>query len=1261
MQNQHRKNSNHSGFSTDTEEEKNSFENPPDIGAFREVDLSVDDKSSQQEMEETNSFVLENEDEPVNSSTSEEEEPFEEEDEENQENAEPVDQKSESENEGYFTFQLINFHALGSEKVLSPWRRLGNFKFRFLIFPKGNGTPHDLSLYLETCPLARRKLPLMNQAVKFCLILVNQKDAQKNIAKYADHKFTIAERDWGFREFVKLELINRPEEGFLVNDCLLFTAQVTLVSEWELDNPVVDYNSRKATGYVGLKNQGATCYMNSLLQTLFHLGEFRRAVYRMPVLDSSSDKSPDLLTYALQRVFYDLQYCPTVVKTKRLTDSFGWDNVDAFTQHDVQELNRILCDALEEKMKREEGVDGENIIRRLFEGKILNYIKCIHVPYESSHIETFYDLSLNVRGCADIYDSFEKYTEVEIMDGDNKYRAEGYQELQAAKKGSVFITLPPVLQLHLKRFEYDFAHDMMVKINDHYKFYETIHLNSFVSREESMEPCNVDYTYDLHAVLVHMGDIYGGHYYAFIRPNLLQDPDGWYKFDDDLVFKSDRHQAIEENFGVGGQKVAPEEEKEQEERDRKLRTLNGLTPPELQPPRSRQSMVRRFANAYMLQYIRRDKIQEYLTPLQDTEVPGELIERLEREKEEEALRKKERMEAHLYCTFMVVTDNDLLQYRGTDLLPRSALYKLKMRKSTTLKELKDVLLSRGLIKDPSMIRIWRCFQRDNDTIRTQFLLAGGRENSSVLEDPGYERSDGTWEARVLDESLVPIYVEDLLLNDGKSDRMRVLSLPKSLNPSIADDELLLFFKFYTPFPNADYRMIGKQIMKQNDVMADVLAVIKEMMGESILNQEMLLFEEISPRNVQKLDDMSRTLKSYKIGCGDIIVIQPVPLPWEHEQVKQMIDSGARYLPTVLDFFEYLMKRVDVEIRNILEPHKPGVILDVMISDTYEQLRDRFCKLSRVGIDPEYIRFFPMDPYRMQPRSFPFTFSERTENFQDWIRSFAVRTPPSRVLYYQRLAHAAVQYDEKDEYTVIYREDSGRCLKEDESFTDIQEYLFSTRDQVLKETSCGNGIESCVKSHRTNILSILLPHHSKVSNLLQRIRELLDLAVEIELRLILVQDHRIVRYCLPHEEIPEWRPGTGMMMRVEPCEREIKDSTWVSVVHVTKDHKQLGGYDIFGVPFLLQVPQSGETIEELRRRLARTLQVKEEETESWKLHEIQGDNLRSLPSDPQVVWIPHFPVQGNVFTYSLAIERKNASKRVHLSSKAIGDKPLKIRG
>ena len=74
------------------------------------------------------------------------------------------------------------------------------------------------------------------------------------------------------------------------------------------------------------------------------------------------------------------------------------------------------------------------------------------------------DLQLDVKGCKDVYDSFDKYVEVERLEGENKYHAEQFG-LQDAKKGVLFIDFPPVLQLQLKRFEYDFMRDTMVKVS----------------------------------------------------------------------------------------------------------------------------------------------------------------------------------------------------------------------------------------------------------------------------------------------------------------------------------------------------------------------------------------------------------------------------------------------------------------------------------------------------------------------------------------------------------------------------------------------------------------------------------------------------------------------------------------------------------------------------------------------------------------------------------------------------------------------------
>jgi ubiquitin C-terminal hydrolase len=75
----------------------------------------------------------------------------------------------------------------------------------------------------------------------------------------------------------------------------------------------------------------------------------------------------------------------------------------------------------------------------------------------------FADISLNVKGMKNLHESFKDYVAVEMMEGENKYQAEGFG-LQDAKKGILFQSFPPVLHLQLKRFEYDIQRDAMAKV-----------------------------------------------------------------------------------------------------------------------------------------------------------------------------------------------------------------------------------------------------------------------------------------------------------------------------------------------------------------------------------------------------------------------------------------------------------------------------------------------------------------------------------------------------------------------------------------------------------------------------------------------------------------------------------------------------------------------------------------------------------------------------------------------------------------------------
>eukprot|EP00892_Ulva_mutabilis_P002777 jgi/Ulvmu1/124/UM001_0128.1 len=67
-------------------------------------------------------------------------------------------------------------------------------------------------------------------------------------------------------------------------------------------------------GTVGLKNQGSTCCMDLLLQTLYHIPQFRRAVYDMPTAEG---EDPEVsIPLALKHLFYKLEHTQIPGSTK---------------------------------------------------------------------------------------------------------------------------------------------------------------------------------------------------------------------------------------------------------------------------------------------------------------------------------------------------------------------------------------------------------------------------------------------------------------------------------------------------------------------------------------------------------------------------------------------------------------------------------------------------------------------------------------------------------------------------------------------------------------------------------------------------------------------------------------------------------------------------------------------------------------------------------------------------------------------------------
>jgi ubiquitin carboxyl-terminal hydrolase 7 len=399
--------------------------------------------------------------------------------------------------------------------------------------------------------------------------------------------------------------------------------------------------------------------------------------------------------YALQRLFFQLQTSELAVSTNELTKAFGWDTRQIFEQQDVQELSRVLMERLEEKMK---GTEAQDALPKMFIGKTKTYISCINVDYESSRIEDFWDIQLNVSGNKDLDASFKDYIAEETMEGENKYFAEGFG-LQDARKGVIFESFPAVLHLQLKRFEYDFNRDTMMKINDRYEFPEIWDAAPYLSKDaDKSEP----YIYRLHGVLVHSGDLNAGHYYAFIKP----EKDGqWFKFDDDRVMRALSKEAIAENFGGELPQLANGQAPQQ--RNAYTRTYN----------------TKRSNNAYMLVYIRESRLDQILLDDDQIAPPDHLAIKFAEEKAYTEKMRKEREEAHLYMEVHVATDQNFKAFQGFDIvpwkgevLPETMPKQYRILKTTTVQSFVKMVADEANV-DPKVFRPWAMVNRQNGTVR----------------------------------------------------------------------------------------------------------------------------------------------------------------------------------------------------------------------------------------------------------------------------------------------------------------------------------------------------------------------------------------------------------------------------------------------------------------------------------------------------------------------------------------------------------------
>ncbi|KAF2201039.1 ubiquitin carboxyl-terminal hydrolase 21 [Delitschia confertaspora ATCC 74209] len=818
----------------------------------------------------------------------------------------------ETEDVAIHTWQIKDWRAQ-PRRQHGPVFECGGYPWRILFFPYGNNVDYA-SFYLEH-GFEEKKVPEDWYAcVQFMLVLWNPNDPSMHLVHQATHRFTADEGDWGFTRFAELRKLfasHWEDKGrpMVEENCANVTAYVRVLKDptGVLWHNFINYDSKKETGMVGLKNQGATCYLNSLLQSLFFTNAFRQAVYQIPT-EQEADRSNS--AYSLQRLFYLLQTHNTAVPTTDLTASFGWDSKQIFEQQDVQELSRVLMDKLDEKMK---GTAAEGALEKMFVGKMKTYISCINVDYESSRIEDFWDIQLNVSGNKNLDDSFKDYIQVETMDGENKYFAEGHG-LQDAKKGVIFESFPQVLHLQLKRFEYDINRDAMMKVNDRYEFPEIWDASPYLSENaDRSEP----YVYHLHGVLVHSGDLNAGHYYAFLKPT----KDGhFFKFDDDRVTRATKREALEENFG-GDYSQA-----------------NGNAGQ--RNPYTRTWSAKRSMSAYMLVYIRESRLDSILT--KDIEPPAYLAERIAEEKAALERRRKEREEAHLYMDVQVASEANFKLYQGFDIVPwkgeeesPAVPKEYRVLRATTMSDF-NRMIADEMGTEPDMIRPWAMVNRQNGTVRP--------DQPITFSDMTIEEAAGKANTK---PAKFRLWIEKAEKRDEEGNAVFGDKLVDLRNQQ-GNKAVMLFIKQFDA-KTQSLLGVGNLWAGWHDKVSDLSGSILKLMGWPP-GTSFKLSEEIKQNMIEAMKPKV-TLHQSEIQDGDIITVQRI---LSDNELNQIVASGG-YVDA-RDFYDYLLNRINIDFVPKAGPESglPEFSLTLSKKMTYDQFAAKVGE--ELKVDPTHLRF-----------------------------------------------------------------------------------------------------------------------------------------------------------------------------------------------------------------------------------------------------------------------------------------------------------------
>ena len=328
------------------------------------------------------------------------------------------------------------------------------------------------------------------------------------------------------------------------------------VKNWEIEIESFESKGLYKGKYVGLKNMTSTCYLNSIIQQLFMIPMFRETILKI------ENPYKDNVLYELQLLFAALKifdfsyYSPKSFVLANKLNFYEQMDADEFygslldkIENDIKKIyskNKIEETSSKMEMEEEKNNDKndnfkyKDLFNYFFGIKVLDellFVDCGHKRYNEF---CYNNIQLEIKDFTDIYESLNNYFRTEVMDGDNKINCEQCNTKRTCHKHLLLKTLPNILVISLKRFEFDYDTMLKYKLNKYFEFPLELDLKNYLVENHTEKSTE----YELTGITIHLGVSEYGHYYDIIKGQ-----DKWYKFNDTNVTEFSEEDIAKDAFG----------------------------------------------------------------------------------------------------------------------------------------------------------------------------------------------------------------------------------------------------------------------------------------------------------------------------------------------------------------------------------------------------------------------------------------------------------------------------------------------------------------------------------------------------------------------------------------------------------------------------------------------------------------------------------------------------------------------------------------